>query len=383
MTTSERCVVVGWGRTAALGGRGHWVGLRLGALLLLWLVALSGRAQTPLLQLSLQGTASTIADPTFIYLQAGATTGFDNDYDASKLSNPNGLNLASLTATGQQLAINGLPPSFFATNSTVDLFVGVPQDDQYTLTVSQLDNFGFSNVYLVDAQLQTRQAVTTGFAYSFALNSANTGGTYATNTRFSLVFEPTGVAPLPVVLVAFAAQRQGASGLLTWATASELHNVYFQVESSSDGTTFTALGRVAGAGTSAAAHTYQFLDANLARYAAPLVYYRLRQVDSNGTSTYSPVRTLAILRPISLAVKVIPSPGQPTNEIALTVDTNQAGPATWLLTDGLGRVVRQQELTLRDGTTTLPPISIGDLAPGLYLLRVQQGQQHQTLRVVR
>jgi hypothetical protein len=352
-------------------------------LLLLWLVVPSSRAQTPILQLSLQGTASPIADPTFIYVQAGATTGFDNDYDASKLSNPNGLNLASFTPAGQQLTISALPPSVFATTFTADLFVGVPQDDQYTLTVSQLDNFGFSNVYLVDAQLQARQLLAVGSTYSFPLNGANTGGTYVANARFSLVFEPTGIAPLPVALVAFAAQRQGADGLLTWATASELHNAYFQVESSFGGAVFTALGRVVGAGTSGVTYAYQYLDAGLARYAAPQVYYRLRQVDTDGTSTYSPVRTLAVPRTAALAVKMVPSPNQPTDDITLAVETDQAGPAVWLLTDGLGRVVHQQEVALRAGATTLPPISIASLPPGLYVLRVQQGKQHQTLKVVR
>lgn len=383
MITIGRCVIVGWGSTKAPGGRSqaNWGWLRLG--FLLWLVVLSSRAQTPLLQLSLQGTASTITDQTFIYVQAGATTGFDNDYDAAKLSNPNGLNLASLTPAGQLLAISALPPSVFATIFTADLFVGVPQDDQYTLTVNQLANFGFSNVYLIDAQLQSRQLLAVGSTYSFALNSANTGGTYVANARFSLVFEPTGAAPLPVALVAFAAQRQAADGLLTWVTASELHNAYFQVESSSDGATFAALGRVVGAGTSASAHAYQFLDANLSRYAAPQVYYRLRQVDTDGTSTYSPVRILAIPRFSSLAVNVIYAPGQPIDEIALAVDAGQAGPAMWLLTDGLGRVVSQQGVALRAGTTTLPPISVAGLSLGMYLLRVQQGQQHQTLKVVR
>jgi hypothetical protein len=188
---------------------------------------------------------------------------------------------------------------------------------------------------------------------------------------------------LPVVLTAFAAQRQGADGLLTWATASELHNAYFQVESSADGATFTALGRVAGAGTSGAAHAYQFLDANLARYAAPQVYYRLRQVDTDGTSTYSPVRTLAVPPAAALSVAVVPGGAGPTEGLTLAVATNQAGPATWLLTDGLGRVVRQQETALRIGTTTLPPIGLAGLTPGLYVVRVQQGQQHQTLKLIR
>lgn len=381
MVTSGQCAVAGWDSTNGRGARGlpGRAGRCLGCLLL-WLAALGSWAQTPLLKLTLQGSVSSLADTTYIYLQAGATTGFDNDYDASKLPNPTGLNLSSLTPAGQQLAISALPPSVFTAPFTADLSVGVPRNDQYTLTASQLINFGFSNVYLVDAEFQTRQLLIQGTTYSFGLDSANTGGTYVTS-RFSLAFEPTGIAPLPVVLTAFAAQRQGADGLLTWATASELHNAYFQVESSVDGAVFTALGRVAGAGTSAATHAYQYLDADLARYAVPQVYYRLRQVDTDGTSTYSPVRALAVPRASALAVAA--SPGPSAGGLTLAITTDQPGPATYLLTDGLGRVVARQEVLLRASATTQLPIELSNCAPGLYVLRVQQGQQHQTLKVVR
>ncbi len=359
----------GVGRRAA-----RWVGL-----LVLWLLALGGRAQAPELALTLKGAASSLADQTIIYLQADATTGFDADYDASKLPNSTGLNLGSITPDSLQLSINALPPAFFVATSAVGLTVGVPSGGQYTLSVSRLLNFGFANVYLADAELQTRQLLSAGSAYAFVQDSANTGGTYFTDTRFSLVFEPTGIAPLPVVLTAFATQPQGADGLLTWATASEQHNAYFQVESSLDGRTFTTLGRVAGAGTATTARAYQFVDYNLTRYAAPLVYYRLRQVDADGTGSYSPVRTLAVPTGAPLQLALVPGAAS----LALAITAAQPGPATCLLTDGLGRVVGQQEVLLRAGTTTLPPLGPAGLAAGLYVLRVQQGQQQQSLKLVR
>nr|GFC52427.1 hypothetical protein [Tanacetum cinerariifolium] len=143
-------------------------------------------------------------------------------------------------------------------------------------------------------------------------------------------------APLPVALVSFTAERLGTDGLLKWTTASELRNDHFEVESSLDGSTFRLLGRVASAGTSSQAHSYQFIDKNLARYAAPLVYYRLRQ----------------------------------------------AGPATLRLTDVLGRELSQQLADLPAGATTLPLPGTGQLATGVYLLRVQQGISGITQRAV-
>ncbi len=163
-------------------------------------------------------------------------------------------------------------------------------------------------------------------------------------------------APLPMALVSFTAERLGEDGLLRWATASELRNDYFEVESSVDGRLFQRLGRVVGAGTSSQAHRYQWVDQNLARYAAPLVYYRLRQVDPDGTSTYSPVRTVAVPLAGGLLVQAYTNlnPSAPGAAVALSILTGQAGPATLRLTDVLGREVGQQLANLPAGATTLP-----------------------------
>ncbi|RZK94626.1 MAG: T9SS type A sorting domain-containing protein [Hymenobacter sp.] len=314
-----------------------------------------------------------------MYEQDDATTGYDSDYDAVKMPNSDGMNLASLTQDGQQLATNALPLPSLTDPLTVGLFIGVPQDDQYTLVVVE-STLSSVKAYLLDAEQQTRQLITPGFTYSFPLTKANTGGTYISSTRFSLVFENN--TPLPVTLVAFTAQAQGGSGLLAWTTASEQQNAYFQVESSLDGTTFTALGRVAGAGTSPERRTYQFQDADLARYAAPLVYYRLRQVDTDGTSGFSPVRSL-VVPAAGFAVVASPTVVPTGQALHLLVRTATAGPAWVCITDAQGRYLGQRALVLPAGTSTIVLPEAGPWAPGLYFVRVQQGAQQQVAKVVR
>jgi hypothetical protein len=347
---------------------------------LLSLLALVAQAQVkPQLQLDLQGAKSELVDQTYLYEQSGATTDFDSDYDAVKMRNSTGLNLASFTQDGRQLSINALPLPALAAPLAVSLFVGVPQDDQYTLSVSQLSLVS-AKVYLVDDQQQTRQLLTLGATYSFSLAEAVTGGSYATSTRFSLVFEPS--EPLPVTLIAFTAQRQGRDALLEWATVAEQHNAYFQVESSLDGHNFTVLGQVAGAGTSTGRRTYQFRDADLGRYAAAQIYYRLRQVDMDGTSAFSPVRLLAVPA-TTLIVTALPTillPGQP---LRLLVRTATAGPAHMRITDARGGCVGLQMLDLPVGDTTLALPEAAQWSAGLYLVHVQQGAQRQVAKVVR
>ena len=99
--------------------------------------------------------------------------------------------------------------------------------------------------------------------------------------------------PLPVELLAFTATRQGEAARLVWATASEKNSAYFEAETSLDGTAFRAVGRVAAQGNTAQRHDYELRDPRLLAYGTPVVYYRLRQVDLDGTVNYSPVRALA------------------------------------------------------------------------------------------
>ena len=94
------------------------------------------------------------------------------------------------------------------------------------------------------------------------------------------------VAPLPVQLTAFSAKATETGVALKWETASEHNADYFEVqraEGLAEG--FRSLGQVKCAGNSTQKHAYQFVDAA----AAGLHYYRLRQVDIDGTESFSPV----------------------------------------------------------------------------------------------
>ena len=108
--------------------------------------------------------------------------------------------------------------------------------------------------------------------------------------------------PLPVELSAFTATAAGPAAVrLAWTTASEKNSDRFEVERSADGTAFDRLGTVAAAGSSSAPLAYAYLDERLPAGAATL-YYRLRQVDVDGTFSYSPVRSVARSGPAGLAL---------------------------------------------------------------------------------
>ncbi|GAA3925366.1 T9SS type A sorting domain-containing protein [Hymenobacter algoricola] len=96
--------------------------------------------------------------------------------------------------------------------------------------------------------------------------------------------------PLPVELTTFEAMRQRGAVLLNWATASEKNNDHFDVQRSSDGHEFKTIGTVRGQGNATKVSAYTFTDQEAL---AGLRYYRLRQVDTDGTFSFSPVRAVA------------------------------------------------------------------------------------------
>lgn len=96
-------------------------------------------------------------------------------------------------------------------------------------------------------------------------------------------------SPLPVELITFEGEALSKVNRLFWTTATEQNNHRFEVERSPDGSDFTMVGSVGGAGCSQQRIDYDLYDAE-----APIgvCYYRLRQVDLDGSSVMSHVIAL-------------------------------------------------------------------------------------------
>lgn len=207
-----------------------------------------------------------------------------------------------------------------------------------------------TSYYIVNAEYNTDG---TAIAY-------NTSGTsISTSTR------SVSVAPLPVELTTFTGSVNALNLVtLRWATASERNTAYFAIEHSADGSTFTEVGRVAAGGNSAQALAYQWTDLQPLGH---LTYYRLRQVDLDGTAYYSTIVSLAPAAALPRQVAVYPNPsaGQ-TVQLLLQGYSGEA--LTIRLTDALGRTLFTQPLAPA-GMQYLAPLALPQhLAPGTYIL---------------
>ncbi|MEJ2618176.1 MAG: T9SS type A sorting domain-containing protein, partial [Ignavibacteriaceae bacterium] len=141
-------------------------------------------------------------------------------------------------------------------------------------------------------------------------SSSGVGG-YQIMPRFISDFIPVPV--VPVELVSFTANIAKGTAVLSWKTATENNNSGFEVERSLDGKNFVKVGFVRGHGTTAKMNTYEFSDKlqNAGEF-----YYRLKQIDFNGTYKYSDVVKAASMVPKSFSLSQnYPNPFNPTTVI--------------------------------------------------------------------
>jgi hypothetical protein len=191
----------------------------------------------------------------------------------------------------------------------------------------------------------------------------------------------TGQAPLPVELVQFTAVRQASAVRVAWTTASEKNSAYFVVQRSADGQAFAEVARVAAQGNSANRRDYTSLDA------APLAglsYYRLKQVDRDGTFTYSAAVAVRFeSQAVAASLLAYPNPVAATSQRfqLQAVGLPTAG-GTVQLFDNVGRLVLRQTVATGAAEATIEPRQA--LVPGLYIATWQtpDGQKLTTKLVV-
>ena len=199
-------------------------------------------------------------------------------------------------------------------------------------------------------------------AVRIVLNSA-TGATLLVDNVALLTSTGT---PLPVELTRFDATAKGTGIALSWATASEKNSAYFEVQRSATGEAYETIGKVAAQGNSSSLREYDFTDA---RPLAGLAYYRLRQVDTDGTTAYSPVATA---RRGTEVVAIYPNP----TADAVTLPAS-LGPVRYRILNGLGQTLASGQATGGDR------LDLSKLPQGAFFLELTDNAGRHTQRLTR
>jgi hypothetical protein len=186
-------------------------------------------------------------------------------------------------------------------------------------------------------------------------------------------YRPLGV--LPVTMVTFTAEKQQTASLLKWQTSTEMNTASFDVERSSDAIRFTKIGTVAAAGSSSVLRNYQFKDAQ------PMTgtnYYRLKQIDNNGSFVYTPTRLVVFDASVLQKLKVYPIPATTLLNVELPQELVKED-VVLNLSNGLGVMVKH--LKIKRNTGNRQTLNLSTLPPGVYTLQVS-GSSYNGLQMI-
>ncbi|MFB6231977.1 MAG: T9SS type A sorting domain-containing protein [Salinibacter sp.] len=253
----------------------------------------------------------------------------------------------------------------------------------------EADSDGFGNRQVVTTEVASATSV-----FAVDIDGGGDPDVFSTSNQDDKIawYENTkGV--LPVEMASFEARVEDDKVRLTWQTASETGNAGFAVQrrvadapapGTQKGDAWQKVGFVeskASGGTTTEAQTYRFTDTGLP-YAADRLEYRLRQVDTDGTTHLS--KTVTVERGVTEVqlLGTYPNPARSRATVRYALPEKQE--VTLRLYDVLGRQVRtvvQAEKAGRHERT----LDTSGLSSGLYFLRLQAGGQTRTqkLTVVR
>lgn len=177
---------------------------------------------------------------------------------------------------------------------------------------------------------------------------------------------------VPIDLMDFRAVIELNTISLRWETAFELNNSGFEILRSTDGTFYHKIGWKNGQGDSQEKQNYQWVDKDIRPNTN--YYYRLNQIDRDGTNDYSPVIT-AMIKDVHLleVSEIFPNPVN-LNFAILKINTPVEKEARVTIFDGRGVKVDDGERYLKEGTNVMQ-IDVRDLNAGTYFAKLQVGQE--------
>ncbi|PIB34206.1 hypothetical protein BFP72_01545 [Reichenbachiella sp. 5M10] len=298
----------------------------------------------------------TITSPTFI--QNGGLITVQGD-DTS----PNGL-----------VEINGSFSIDFGANITIE------EGAQFTIDG---DTF-FGNISSTMLELDGTMNITGGLQTgSFGILSGNgalivdgvitNSGTDDSGYYGTVSCNGGACSALPVELISFSVNASNHYAYLEWVTATEIDNLGFEIQKSTNGLQYETIGFIEGNGTTNQKQYYSFTDLNFNESA----YYRLKQLDYHETHVFSP--TLFLQAPSQTNITLFPS--TVSREVQFSSSTN---PYTMMLTNSFGHVILSHNSPASIETIgNMINQKIPSLPSGLYLVKLSSPTGQQTLKFLK
>ena len=152
--------------------------------------------------------------------------------------------------------------------------------------------------------------------------------------------------PVPVTLADFYGVHNEDRDVneLTWITETELNSDFFVVERQFANGDFREIGTVQAAGNSISAITYNLDDADIAQ--SGIYYYRLKQVDLDGSFEYSKIIAIKVERDDVFDVNMYPNPT--AGFVTLDITLNVSDDIAVSIYDKSGKFIMEQVINKQD-----------------------------------
>ncbi len=184
---------------------------------------------------------------------------------------------------------------------------------------------------------------------------------------------------VPVELVSFTAATALNIVTLSWVTATELNNLGFEIERSLDKTTWGIIGYIEGSGTTSEPQYYSYSD-KLEGFEASKLYYRLKQVDFNGSFEYSDIIEVVVTPSEFSLSQNYPNPFNPATTISYIIPVRSF--VTLKVYDVLGNEVSAIVNEQKSAGKYEINFDASNLQSGVYLYQLRASEYVQTRKMV-
>ncbi len=349
-----------------------------------------------LFSFSICATAQTTWDFETTAQDTGWTVFSSTAEQFSVVPNPSvsGLNL---TAHAAKLVISQTADPWAGVfNTNVPPFVVTSQNCKPTLlvykdTTSRVDfkyeGVGWNSGDTFDSNTVANQWVTVSYDFSAYIGKTVTTITiipdfatanprnYSSVNYFDLItFVPTVV---PVELTSFTALSEGGNVKLKWNSSSEINNSGFEIQRSNNNVNFSKIGYIQGHGSTTKSYEYTFVDNSAFGHQ----YYRLKQVDFNGSYNYSKVVEVTIDKPLGFTLNQnYPNPFNPSTIISYSI------PEKSFVTIKVYDVIGNEVATLINNQMEAGEHSVkfngSNLSSGIYYYQIKDGNNIATKKLM-
>ena len=184
------------------------------------------------------------------------------------------------------------------------------------------------------------------------------------------ILEPSG-GPLPVTLKSFMARLLANNQVkLNWGTSMEINCSKYIIERSADGRIFTNAGSIAGSGNTNTDRNYTFND-DVTAITSGIVYYRLKQIDIDGRSSYSKIVSVRLKKSTN-DFTVSPNPFSSYVNINIEWAKNET---TFVKVFNMsGKELLSKNIQLYKGTNYVPLTELSSLPAGNYFIQFNTGE---------